>query len=400
MMRYLIVGQYASNKGDRAIAEYIVFSLLQEGVTDITLSTTQPKLWKNIFPKNVKIIRSGIPYFGLLKIKIIKKAYYKVIKVIIRRFFYKSVFNDKNGLTPLLISNKLIQSIKLSDHVILTGGHHITTLREKDAIYEVTYDVALMHQHAKKFSIWSQTIGPLQFENIIAKEWFRKVFERANSIYLRDNKSFDILNHQFGNPFVNLKRTEDTVFGFSKLLDGEVERSKEVAVSIFNGLPKAFNTFPVIAKLLDYIAIKGYKIIFFKMEHGDTETSHIERIISLMAIKTDYEIYPFETSTITHMNRLKKCSLSIGYKTHSVIMSLTANVPTLAISYHPKTEYFMSLFGQDKSCFDDENLNIDRLTETIDYLINNELQITNTLQTRSSQICEIVDHSFIDMLRS
>ena len=78
---------------------------------------------------------------------------------------------------------------------------------------------------------------------------------------------------------------------------------------------------------------KGYAIEFFRMEHSDKEQQDIQTVIDKMKVKADVRTFPFKSSTLEHLQELEKCSMYIGYKTHSVIMSLTTATPLLGICF-------------------------------------------------------------------
>ena len=61
MKNVLIICQYATNKGDRAIAEYLTTKLRSEDDVCITLSTTDPSLWGDLSKNNINVISTGYP---------------------------------------------------------------------------------------------------------------------------------------------------------------------------------------------------------------------------------------------------------------------------------------------------------------------------------------------------
>ena len=168
------------------------------------------------------------------------------------------------------------------------------------------------------------------------------------------------------------------------------KREKKVGISIFNGLQKAFATFDAIAAMLDHLAQKGYAIEFFRMEHTDKEQRDIQVIIDKMKVKTDVHVFPFKSSTLEHLQELEKCSMYIGYKTHSVIMSLTTATPLLGICYHRKTRDFMADYQLDQYAIDDEQLTAEKGIALADAIEMNAAQIHSTMCAHSARIAEII----------
>ena len=70
MMKILIACQCASNKGDRAIAEYLVDQLSKLPEVEITLSATDPKLWSYLPQKGVKVIGAKKPQESAISVYI------------------------------------------------------------------------------------------------------------------------------------------------------------------------------------------------------------------------------------------------------------------------------------------------------------------------------------------
>lgn len=357
-MKILIACQCATNKGDRAIAEYLLSQVLKIKDIEIILSTTSPTLWTNLKDQNIKVI--GMGYRSICKASqpvILRKITRTIQKYLYDPLLFSSLISPKKKhYLCNIISSKFINFISEVDMVIVTGGHHITSLREKNALFSFTYDIGLISLYSKKYFLWSQTVGPLDFTSIEAKNFFKKVFINANAVYLRNNESIQTIEKLYG-CLPNILKTYDSVFGYGSIsFENYNDRKRKIGISIFDGLRKAFNTFEIIAHILDHFVNKGYEIEFFRMEYDKAELNSIHKIIKLMKKEARYTIFPFETTTLEHLYEISSCSFFIGYKTHSVVMALTTATPLLAIAYHEKTIDFMRDFGLEKYSVFDENL--------------------------------------------
>ena len=91
MRKILIACQCASNKGDRAIAEYLVKQLSEYVDTEIILSTTDPSLWLSLKEKGIKVIETGYRDFSR---KIKTPFLNKVARNIVSLFYRLFVFPD------------------------------------------------------------------------------------------------------------------------------------------------------------------------------------------------------------------------------------------------------------------------------------------------------------------
>lgn len=400
MKKILIACQYATNKGDRAVAEYLLFQLKKQEDVHITLSTNRPELWAHICDERTKVIGMGYQDRTVF----LKNSFSRKVSRKLNRIYYqKKVFPDMMSTSSthkrcLKESAAYIEELKQADLVIVTGGHHITSIRSENALFDVTYDIGLISLYAKRYILWSQTIGPLEFSDPVAKDFFGRVLSGAEAVFIRDANSKTCLDGLYPE-LTNVKTSYDSVFGFGSLQKLPFEkREKKVGISIFNGLKKAFATFDAIAAMLDHLAEKGYAIEFFRMEHSDKEQQDIQTVIDKMKVKADVRTFPFKSSTLEHLQELEKCSMYIGYKTHSVIMSLTTATPLLGICYHRKTRDFMADYDLQQYAIDDEELTAEKGIALAEKIEHSAAQIHSSMCRRSAEIAAIIEKDLINTI--
>ena len=396
MKKILIACQYAENKGDRAIAEYLMGQLQKIGDISVTLSATDPSLWKSAEERGVKVIYPALRDRSLrVKNPFLKRVVRKLSELYYNNFIYPNLINKNSSHKKCKrISREYLKYVGESDLVIITGGHHITSLRDKNALFPITYEIGLVSLFSKKYILWSQTIGPLEFSDNAAKDFFGKVLKNAAAVYIRDNNSLDCLDGLYGN-LDNIKKSYDSVFGFGNVKYCDYDkREKKVGISIFNGLKKAFNTFESLAQLLDYYASQGYSIEFFRMEHSEKEYECIKSVINLMKTKGTVKIFPFESSTDEHLKEMSSCKFYIGYKTHSVIMALTTATPLIGICYHKKTRDFMADYGLADYAIDDELFTGEKGIELAKKLAVNAEEVHNCMCKKSLETAAIIEKDF------
>lgn len=400
MKKILIACQYATNKGDRAIAEYLIFQLRKQEDVHVTLSTNRPELWESIRDERTDVIGMGFRDRSVgIKNAFVKKAVGKLNRDYYRKHIYPDLIQENSDHKKLLKqSAEYIKRIKEADLVIVTGGHHITSIRSRNALFDVTYDIGLISLYAKRYILWSQTIGPLEFSDPVAKDFFGRVLNGAEAVFIRDANSKTCLESLYPE-LTNVKTSYDSVFGFGSLEKLPFEkREKKVGISIFNGLKKAFDTFDAIAAMLDCLAEKGYAIEFFRMEHNDKEQQDIQAVIDKMKVKADVRVFPFKTSTLEHLQELEKCAMYIGYKTHSVIMSLTTATPLLGICYHRKTRDFMADYGLEQYAIDDEALTAEKGIALAEAVQRNAAEIHEAMCGCSARIAEIISNDLMNTI--
>jgi len=384
-MKVLVACQSATNKGDRAIAEYLISQLL-ESEHEVVLSTTHPKLWESISDK-ISVIGMGYKSTGENAKNRFVKKFFRVFNRLVRdKILFASLISPKSKhLICRCVSKEFVASVKRADLVIVTGGHHITSIREKNALFQFTYDIGLVSLYAKRYVLWSQTIGPLEFSSDKAKIFIENTIKNAEKVFIRDENSLSCIKSVYGS-FDNLVKTYDSVFGYGDIDVRDVhEREKKVGISIFNGLKKAFKTYDVIAQMLDMFASYGYAIEFFRMEHDDFELENIKQVVSLMKQKADISIYPFLSETEEHLREVASCRCFIGYKTHSIIMALTTATPLIAIAYHKKSADFMKDFGLEEYVVSDEELCVENSNRLI-YKLNENLKEIQLKEKKVAQL--------------
>lgn len=400
MRKILIACQCATNKGDRAIAEYLIEQISANKDIELTLSTSEPHLWSDLFNKGIKVIGMGYKtYCSTGSVNLIGKICRKIEAFIHKNIMFRDMLNEKSKHNLLAFHSKeFVNAVKSSDLVIVTGGHHITSIRSKNALFAYTYDIGLIYLFSKKYVLWSQTIGPLDFTSKNAEDFFGKVIKNSAAVYIRDENSMECIESLYGHQS-NIVRTYDSVFGFGDRDFGIYEsREKKVGISIFNGLQKAFSTFPAIAKILDFLVEKGYKIEFFRMEFGNKEESDIETVISLMKNKKNIKIFPFRTTTAEHLAELSTCEIYIGYKTHSIIMSLTTGTPLLAIAYHKKTIDFMREYGLEDYAVNDESLTAEAAEKIIQKLLKEKDSVHSIEKEKSEHMSKVLKNNIREIL--
>lgn len=396
-MNVLISGVWASNKGDRAIAAFLINKLLRISKVDkIYVSANDPELLKKYVPKCVTVVNMGYIFKNKLW-----RGYSKVVG------FPKLIeaVNKDTKLNLYSIANKdYVKALGDSDLVILTGGHHITTMRERDSLYSMTYELGLINRSKKKYILWSQTIGPLKFEKEKNKNYIVNLLEVADRIYIRDDNSDKLLKNQFAG-LTNVYHSFDSVFGIKTLMQqeiGELTKDNAVGISIFYSNYKTRdeieNYAQVMAKLCRKIAEHGFEIRFFPMETSEDELRIIKRIVEISGAEDRVEIIDTNTTTIEQLKAMGKCKFYVGHKTHSVIISLMLGIPLIALCYHEKTYDFMKLFGVQDYAVLDNNYNQKWFTEKFELLINNELEIRKALNSRGIEISEKVNKDFEEVL--
>lgn len=411
MKKILIINQYSSNKGDRAVL-YALINLLRkyEGV-EITVSTSTISDWDNTFNDNIKFTPWGWDYHPRTNNPLVKLKFFllrrilKLTYAIIRR----ALVNDSIPFyISQLINPDFYNSLKDADLVISTGGHHVTTILAENAVSSQIFDLACSLILKKKVVLWSQTIGPLEFNNNSDKLFVEKIIKGVEAIYIRDEKSLEVLSVAGCDP-QKIHRTFETVLSLNNNIEQYISydnRKKIIGISIYSTV-KRNNV-----ELNQYIsAISGFanycinetdnEIVFLPMElkgSGPDDRWLIEKILENIKFKNRCSMLDNDLNTDEHFNFIKNCSYFLGHKTHSVIFALAAGVPLIAIAYHPKTIEFMRQYDNEEFALEDGGLTKEKLIQTFEILKKSAEKNSVKLFEQSRTFAQKIELEFDNMI--
>jgi polysaccharide pyruvyl transferase WcaK-like protein len=414
MRNVLIINQYSSNKGDRAVLYALVKLLGKYKDYDITVSTSNISDWDNSFIKErIKFVPWGWDYHlatsnYFLKIKffilrrIVNLTYALVRTVLLRN--YKSII-----ISPF-INPEFLTALKETDIVISTGGHHITTILADNAISPQVFDLACCLIYNKPVVLWAQSIGPLIFTNKTDELFIKTILHKVHSIYIRDEKSKSVLS-ECNVDDSKIFLTYETVLSLNNQITNYTninQRDNIIGISIYstvNRTPTEIDQYVnALSSFINFcIDFTGYKIVFVPMElKGSAPDDRwlINKILKKVNNIQFCSLLDQDLFTDEHFNFIQNCKYFIGHKTHSVIFSLAAGTPLIAIAYHPKTFDFMKQFGMEQFVISDNVLNSELLIETFKSLTLNAEQIGKDIFDRCRDLAETIQDDFDLMIKS
>ena len=371
-MNVFIINHTTHNKGDNSVLYNLLIGINKvKPPKKLTISTSDGSkpLWMSSDNNyeflswfGGKMFRSPEKTLAINIIRLLKRKlnYLFIFPLIIR------VSNNEKTLRILVklffrnFYNKIIES----DVVICTGGHHISTVLEKNGINSQTIGIILVGILHPNFVLWSQSIGPLPSNKFVLSA-LKKSLENT-TIFVRDSKSAECLNKLEIN---NHTITPDSVF--LSYSNKPFQRKKRIIIALYTAgitnqdyLLKYKQAW---IKLINQISrYEEYEINFLPMQYkgfGGDERTFIKEIINDCEIKPiliDKDLSPDES-----LKLIRESQLIIGHKTHSVIYALASETPIIALAYHPKTNYFMKSFGFEKFCFSDIIDNEDKIMKLI-----------------------------------
>jgi len=209
--------------------------------------------------------------------------------------------------------------------------------------------VALAKMLKKPVIFYAQGIGPIN--RSYSKILMRLVANQVDIITLRDEDSRNTLL-DMGVNIPPMKVTADPVFNLEpspqefqdmirlfNSLNPEKQKTVGVSVRSWNPLKKQRQN---MADFLDILAQNGFKIMFLPLDYpGDVaEARQISSLMTFPAVIIDRHITSQE-----HIALISNFDLMVGMRLHSLIFAAGREIPFAGISYDPKIDAFLKLFG-------------------------------------------------------
>jgi len=419
-MKVLIINQWATNKGDRAVCYFILKALADNGIGDAVISTHDPMYWQRYPDYPEKIAVRFVPtawqiiprYFGGVPGKILHRINHMVAKHIGFPLVRQSLLK---GRTPqylsLLCNRNYYRAVKEADVVISTGGHRVTTINTPDAVGPQIYDIAIATLLSKPPLLWSQSIGPFSFASAKNRELVRKLLECSPGIYVRNAASVDEMS-KLQVSLEQVSKTNESVFGLytdNPERRAPSKRDKCIGISIYptnKKTPMAYRAYvDTMAGLVNHAIARGYHIIFFPMELRGGDRKCIEDIVKMASNPQACTVEDFPP-TLEHIRKVSRCQAFVGHKTHSVVFSLVGLTPLVAVAYHMKTHDFMKECGLEEYCISDAEFgaqqgkvfDVDRMTNLLDRVIRDGDEIYAKQSQVVPELARKVEHDFASLV--
>jgi len=366
-MKFFILNHCSHNKGDNSVLYYLTQCLdVVSNNNEVIVSCSDGKapFWAKkevgaVCWPGGKIFKT--PEVGFVK-NVLRRANFMLMRKLLYKAFLNLYANNHDSLAKAVavtfFGSKLIKAFKEADKVICTGGHHISNVLEIDCVNPQLVSMALADLYGHKPVMWSQSIGPINTAAPYSKKAMGRVFDACSQIYVRDDLSEACVKSTSSAPTV---KAPDSVFLSNILVKGIVEAPEKpyVCCAVYTaGISDdkylaAYKASWV--RITQEIIDKGFDVVFIPMQYkgfGGDERVFLNGIVNDAGGNgvrfVDEDKSPKNTLTL-----FKGASFIIGHKTHSVIYGLALEIPTIAIAYHEKTRYFMSMFAFDDYVYQD-----------------------------------------------
>ena len=362
-----------------------------ENIDNINLILPHPSTH---FKKN-KNINYGI----LLKIKWAFMSLIDCIKAVALLFLPFRMIAKKIG-TPKL--RESINAFENADAAFVKGGgflHAYKGIISTYIIFFQLYHIILALSIGKSVYIMPNSYGPF---NSPCSNWLiNAVLKKCKIVTARESISKETLE-QSTNLHVDLfpdlafylepskSFTEEQLKNFSEI---PFHKKKCVALTVRPyRFPQSSNPIAeynkyksVLCDFIRYLSTEGYHPVLIEHTYSTNEheqdMSCINDIVSTLGNSCQYSVYSDLSLTCRQLKYVYSCfDYIIGTRFHSVIFSLAAGVPAIAITYGGnKGKGIMKDIGLENLSINIENLDFSVLKEVFLYMIKNKEQINKTI---------------------
>ncbi len=344
MKRIVICGNYgATNLGDEAILDGIL-NLVRLALpeADITVMSTNPAATESEHGvKSVELIPCGA------------------------RSFFRGIFRRTIG--------KTFDAIKNCDSVILGGGGLFTDDKMM-AIVIWSLQNAFFRLYKKPVFCLGQSVGPLK--TFFGRFMTRRVYEYSELATVRDSASQKLL-HELNLQLVSV--LADPAFATHTPSTTSENRENYVVISV---RPWARGDSDSLYKILAQYIIWLYQshnlksvLVPFQL-HPDSDTEVLNKIVAhteniAPEHKNIVHVFEYTSDYKKIIELISRAKAVTGMRLHSLIFSVLAETPFLALSYSDKITSFMSDLQLSDYCIKWETFTLEDLKKRFEALMAN-----------------------------
>lgn len=290
---------------------------------------------------------------------------------------------------------EVTKRIKQHDLLLMGGG---SLLQDATSPRSVLYYLGLVmvaKLYRKPVVFYAQGIGPINKRS--SKRLIQYVVNKVDVITVRDFESGEDLR-RFGvktpivvtaDPAITIQpESIDLNIGRNILNEQNINGEKTIAISV-RSWKKEQKYLEKIAFVADHYASKGWDILFLSMQYPEDITA-CRSIMNLM--KNDAHIIDIQLNFKEIMSVIGNVRFVLGMRLHSIILAAVMNIPFVAISYDPKIERFVERLDM-YSAGHIRNLDKELIIQYIDYILANESEVKQKLNTKIATIVEQAEES-------
>ncbi len=254
----------------------------------------------------------------------------------------KAVYN----MNPFSVARQL-----LTCDLLISGGGSIfqDVTSSRSLLYYISV-VLLARMLGKPVVFYAQGVGPIRRP---FNRWLLgRVANHVSLITLRDQASREFML-KLGVRKPPLQVTADPVFALQtedNTIEEILQRFPYLASGKARRLGVSVRPWPALqgyqqnlAAVLDHFKRAGFEIIFVPMDHH-VDINESELVSSYM--QEESYLIKDELTTAQHLALISQLDLMVGMRLHALIFAASCGVAFTGISYDPKIDAFLDLFGK------------------------------------------------------
>ncbi len=398
-MKILITHVYShDNKGDAAILSVMIQQLKKNFKGSNIYASVFDNFTKNNWKEEAKRIESFL--YIIAQHKNTAFIYPYSLYVIFITIFWSLIYRLTGKKINILVSKRLrslLEHFISSDLILPIGGGYLNrgnSIKETLHLILNLHPIAISKILGKPTILYSQSIGP--YNNIIQRFFAKLILSTTDLIIVRENISLGIIKN-LGIRKNIIRKSVDAGFLFNTDLNFNIAKElsinkKEikrptVGITVRKWLNKQKQERyeGEIAKFCDYIiSNRGVNVVFIPQVTADyfkdDDRKVGEKIIRKMIVKNNVWNAGKKYNHYEIKALYSKLDYLVGTRFHSVIFSLTALVPAIAIEYEHKTRGIMQDLGLSEWVIKMEDVNATKLISMFDDLLDKKMLYINTLR--------------------
>lgn len=379
LLKVLVVGNHTcANRGDAAILRGLL-NCLRENVSENTYEVMSR------YPKAAKMLLHeealNDPLYARRKRKRSKleKKIDKVSPIIVGYLL------DNPRLKPFFPMpshyKAFLEIIDSYDLIIQVGGSFLVDLY---GINQFEY-ILLSLYAGKKVQLLGHSIGP--FDDAKFAWLAKKLLPRVDRLMLREEQSYK-LYEALGGDLQNVQVSGDTAWLMPRTLRREPSRSPQSPRIAFT--VRELGPFEArlgvsqedyemsMALLLDYLADEGYGILGLStctpLDGYDKDDRVVaNRVRDKMRRKDVCQVVFSEENDLEFGRAVSDCSLLIGTRLHSCIISMRYGIPALGVLYEHKAKGVFDRLGLSKFCINIPDLSLPSTRGLVEELLQESM---------------------------
>lgn len=233
------------------------------------------------------------------------------------------------------------------DLYIRIGGSMFPHNTAKEGVfrYHTLYKYKMMKKNGVKIYILGCNVGP--FISSIGVRATKGIIKLANLVTCRDNETFEFISKIKNKDYYVFP---DIVFSRKDLIRSVKRQDDLLGISVYMGYTRNLIKHNLAYSNMMVNIVNRYfenkpngKVKLFVFNSGynsDYPTAH--RIYNSIKHKNRVEIIDFNGDVDSFMDEYNKCSVMIGTRFHSIVLSILCNIPTLPVIYSNKTRNILN----------------------------------------------------------